>query len=79
MNPPDAAPACDCAMPAEVAASSPDRKVTHRVGLTLGVHAADNDEAGRIAEAFYERFAKEVREIDGVLWLLPVADIKEAR
>jgi len=50
--------------------------VTHRVGLILGVHAATDDEADKIAEAFYERFAKEAQEIDGLLWLLPVAEIK---
>ena len=48
--------------------------VTHRVGLTLGIHAENDEEAGKIAEAFYERFATDAREIDGVLWLLPVPD-----
>lgn len=57
-----------------IAATKP--QITHRIELVLGVQADDDEAAGKIAEAFYEKFAKQVREVEGVLWLLPVASIK---
>jgi hypothetical protein len=49
---------------------------THKIRLDVYVVADSDDAAGDIAVALYGRFAREMQEVDGVLWLFPVADIK---
>jgi hypothetical protein len=55
-------------------AATKEKKIW-RLTFTVEVYADNEDEATKIARSIYEDAAKPLSELEGVRWLLPVADV----